>query len=151
MESEESASSGNMKFLHRIRCCAEQVYAGLGTGHSEIVYHKAMEVELRECGIRYESKVTLPIYYRGLTVGYGEADLIVYDGDDHALIVELKAVTYAPREGERAQLQSYMRLHGGVAEGLLVNFRQPTNGTPSPQEPDVEVIELKQPGIESKD
>lgn len=140
------------------------MYRGLGTGHSEIVYHKAMEVELRMRGIMYESKVILPIYYRQLNVGYGEADLIVYDdasssvggdvgglnsegGDGgeatalkQPLIVELKAVTYAPREAERAQLRSYLRLHGSSI-GLLVNFRQATQTTPEPEEPDMEVVE----------
>jgi GxxExxY protein len=123
--------------------CAAAVYAELGTGHSEIVYHKAMEVELRSRSIRYESKVVLPIYYRFLTVGYSEADLIVYESeqDVSGIVVELKAVTYAPREAERAQLRSYLRArHIPDAEGLLINFRQPTATTPSPETPDVSLI-----------
>lgn len=115
-----------------ILASASLVYECLGTGHSEIVYHKALEVELRTRGVCYESKVALPIIYRGLTVGYGEADLIVYSEEDIALgnpgiVVELKAVTYAPREAERAQLRGYLRSRGYPNScGLLINFRQPT-------------------------
>lgn len=125
--------------------CADMVYTALGTGHSEIVYHKALEVELRARGIKYESKVIIPISYLGLHVGYGEADLIVYQDamDTNGLVVELKAVTYAPRAQERAQLSSYLRCRGYEgASGILINFRQPTATTPSPDQVDWEIIAL---------
>lgn len=121
-------------FLFSIIECAKKVYETLGTGHSEIVYHKAMEVELRHQNIRYESKVILPILYRGLTVGHGEADLVVYDVNvddtvaNPGVVVELKAVAYEPREQERAQIIGYLRSRGWPnATGLIINFRQPSS------------------------
>jgi len=130
--------------LSLLQDCAKCVYDALGTGHTESVYHRAVEVELRTRGINYESKVVLPIYYRGLSVGYGEADIIVYNShsvttDNAPIIVELKAVTYAPRAAERAQIQAYMR--GYCCEtGLIINFRQPTSTCPAPQECDFALI-----------
>ena len=116
--------------------CANLVYQALGTGHTEIVYHRAMEVELRARVIRFESKVILPITYRGLNVGYGEADLVVYtDNAPEGYVVELKATTYAPRQQEHAQLRSYLRLRG-THRGIVVNFRQPTASVSLPLEVD---------------
>ena len=130
-----------------IVACADLVYQALGTGHSESVYHRAMEVELRARVIRFETKVILPISYRGLNVGYGEADLIVYTDDEPGgLIVELKATTYAPRASERAQLKSYLRARQSN-HGVLINFRQPTATTPSPQNVDHEEMWMT-PAIE---
>lgn len=124
---------------------AVDVYRGLGSGHSESVYHRAMEVELRLRGIRYESRVMIPVLYRGLTVGYGEADLILFSNekDYTGLVVELKAVTYAPRAAERSQILCYLRSRGyDNAHGVLINFRQPTASTPTPDQPDIEKIKL---------
>lgn len=115
--------------------CAEYVYLCLGTGHSESVYHKAMEVELRTKGIMYETKVIIPVLHRGLVVGYSEADLIVYDIEKEetiGYIVELKAVTYSPRELEKAQLNCYLRSKPDINHGLLINFRQPSTTNPTP-------------------
>lgn len=130
--------------------CARLVYAELGTGHSESVYHRAMEVELRARGIRFETKVIVPISYRGFNVGYGEADLVVYplevpeDGYRmvDGVVAELKATTYAPRSQEHAQIRSYLRSRG-TYRGVLVNFRQPTASTPSPESVDWEQVWLE--------
>jgi GxxExxY protein len=129
--------------FHIIADCATAVYIALGPGHSEIVYHKAMEVELRTQGIRYESKVILPIYYRSLTVGYGEADLIVYENEDdlNGTVVELKAVGYTPRQGEYAQVRSYLRSRAiPEAQAILINFRQPTSACSAPDVPDIVLV-----------
>lgn len=107
--------------------CANRVYQGLGAGYSESVYHTAMEVEFRDLGLNYETKSVVPILYRGRNVGYGIADFIVSDGQNKpVVVVELKAVTYAPRSQEKAQIQTYLRSRPDVVFGLLINFRQPT-------------------------
>lgn len=131
-----------MDTVDLVVACAGLVYSALGTGHSESVYHRAMEVELRARVVRFETKVIVPISYRGLNVGYGEADLIVYtDQEPDGLVVELKATTYAPRSQERAQLQSYLRARN-TDRGVLVNFRQPTATTPAPDQVDYEEVYL---------
>jgi len=133
-----------------IVCCADLVFAKLGPGHSESVYHRAMEVELRARVIRFESKAILPITYRGLNVGYGEADLIVYGKTNDDIVVELKATTYAPRAQERAQLLSYLRSRGS-SRGLLINFRQPTATIPCPEQVDWEEVWLEDQVLVVKD
>jgi GxxExxY protein len=108
--------------------CANRVFADLGSGYSESIYHSAMEVEFRHRGIHYETKVVIPIKYLHKNVGFGIADLIVCDDDGNNIaIIELKAVTYAPRAQERAQVATYLRSRPDVHFGLLINFRQPTS------------------------
>ena len=42
------------------------------------------------------------------------------------LIVELKAVTYAPRAQEVSQIKTYLRGRPDINHGIIINFRQPT-------------------------
>ena len=86
----------------------------MGSGHSEIIYHKALEVELRLRQIAYSTKAPITMKYKNYIVGYGEPDLIVYyiiptDNTVIPIIVELKATAYVPRASEKAQLLCYMR------------------------------------------
>lgn len=73
---------------------AERIYDQLGTGHTEYIYHRAMEVELRSMGINYESERRVLITYRIGEKIYtlGEERIDIYDHTNR-IIVELKAVT----------------------------------------------------------
>jgi hypothetical protein len=50
--------------INEILDSAKAVFQDLGEGWNETVYQKAMEVELRERGIKYEEQRVLPIYYK---------------------------------------------------------------------------------------
>ena len=58
--------------LYRI---AEDIWASLGPGYSESVYHCAFEVALRSFEIPYETERIVPVYYKGQNVGHVRADL----------------------------------------------------------------------------
>ena len=127
-----------------IEQAASCVYEALGTGHTERVYHRAMEVHLRSEGVVYDSHVMVPVYYRGLQVGYGEADLIVFFPSE-IIIVELKATSHAIKPTERAQLERYLsNWPGDAAAGIVVNFRQPSSHTQSPSKVDTLRIVLRE-------
>jgi GxxExxY protein len=111
-----------------IKTLASNVYKILGTGHSEIVYHKAFEVELRNNNISYSTKAPISLTYKGVIIGYSEPDIIIHSNNGEHIIVELKATTYAPRASEKAQLYSYMR-STGYTKGILINFPQPSSKT----------------------
>jgi GxxExxY protein len=119
-----------LRSLQKIFQSAKEVYRVLGTGHSEAVYHKAMEVELRLNGFKYSTKSPVSILYKNHIVGYNEPDLLVYPEEDGnpTIVVELKATTYPPRETEKAQLDSYLR-NLKTNYGILINFPQPTSKT----------------------
>lgn len=99
-----------------ISTIAQDVYKTLGHGHSEAVYHRAMEVGLRKQNIKYDTERIVPIQYEGHVVGNSRLDLVI----DDTMIVELKSVSCL-KQREITQLQNYMNLTG-LKEGLLINF-----------------------------
>lgn len=106
---------------------ASDVFAQLGSGYAECVYHKALLHALRMEGLqdRMESHYVVPVTYRGYQVGIGEADVLLWDdaGRTDGLVVELKAIVAPPRAGEEAQVRTYMRALG-LTRGLVINFPQ---------------------------
>lgn len=102
---------------------AHEVYRSLGSGFSEDVYDRAMQVGLRLAGIRYESQKVVELRYRDHYVGEGYPDLLVHLGKQK-VVVELKAVASDLEACEEGQLRNYMKLLG-VSSGLLINFQTP--------------------------
>jgi len=99
-----------------LRAMAARIWADLGPGFSERVYHNAFEVELRLAGIPYETERIITISYRNHNVGNLRADLII-NGE---MIVELKSTTKLKEEFVN-QARNYMRLTG-IPSALLINF-----------------------------
>lgn len=94
-----------------------EVYRTLGCGFLEAVYQKALEVELAQRNIPFESQVDIDIEYKGMKLEQTyRADLVCYE----KIILELKAVQNLLPEHE-AQLQNYLRATK-MRVGLLVNF-----------------------------
>jgi hypothetical protein len=54
---------------HRLVTIAKDVYRVLGSGFSEDVYDRAMQVGLRLAGIRYESQKVVELRYRPAATG----------------------------------------------------------------------------------
>ena len=95
---------------------AQHVFKTLGHGHSEAVYHRAMEVGLRSRGIKYDTEKIVPIKYEGHVVGNFRFDLVI----DDSTIVELKAVSTI-KQREITQLRNYMSMTG-MDTGYVINF-----------------------------
>tara|TARA_B100000405_G_scaffold287707_1_gene235898 strand:+ start:3036 stop:3557 length:522 start_codon:yes stop_codon:yes gene_type:complete len=94
----------------------EEIYAELGPGHSERVYHNAAEVYLREKKVPYESERHILVHFRGHVVGDLRADMII----DGRIILELKAVQTLGKAVE-CQAHKYLDLTG-LKTAFLVNF-----------------------------
>ncbi len=100
----------------RIIAAAISVHKALGPGFLESVYEQALAVEMTASGLRFERQKSVPIEYRGQTVGEHRLDLLV----EEAVVVELKAVT----ELELiffATVRSYLKA-ARLETGLLLNF-----------------------------
>ena len=111
------------EFINVCQDIARDIFNDLGSGFDECIYQRAFEVSLRLEGIRYENKRVIPVYYRAFSIGDGEADLIVYDGEGHSVIIELKAIGAGLSPKEETQLKKYMELLT-IEAGLLINFPQ---------------------------
>jgi GxxExxY protein len=68
---------------------AMKVHRTLGPGFPEIIYQRALEVELKNRGIAFKAEQELPVYYEGVLLGKRRLDLLVED----KVLVELKAVS----------------------------------------------------------
>jgi GxxExxY protein len=106
-----------------IKEIAEDVYKTLGSGFSEGVYDRAMQVGLRLANIGYEVQKVIELKYKDHYVGEGYPDLVVHLGNEK-LIVELKAISGELGASEEQQLRNYMTILN-VRRGMLINFQQP--------------------------
>jgi GxxExxY protein len=95
---------------------AMEVHRELGSGYLEIIYERALEIEFKSKGIRYERQVPMPVSYKGQSIGTFVADLVVAD----CLIIELKASDVTTARDE-AQLTNYLKA-SKIHVGLLFNF-----------------------------
>lgn len=97
--------------------CAINVHKELGPGLLESVYQEAMEIELRNAGLRFIRQKEVPLIYKGEKLKSKlKLDLMV----ENLVIVELKSVDeFSPVN--QAQLLTYMRLTQ-KPKGLLINM-----------------------------
>ncbi|MDP6592814.1 MAG: GxxExxY protein [Candidatus Marinimicrobia bacterium] len=104
------------KTTEKIIGCAVEVHKTLGPGLLESVYEKALCIELKNGGLKFESQKSLPLSYKGVDVGEFKIDVLVED----KIVLELKSVERHDPVFE-AQILSYMKL-GNYPLGLLINF-----------------------------
>jgi len=109
--------------IKKIKQIAKDVYRKLGSGFSEEVYDKAMQVGLRLAKIRYESQKVVELKYKDHCVGEGYPDLVVNLNGDK-VVVELKAIGSEVGLAEKQQLRNYLKILK-IKHGLLINFQQP--------------------------
>ena len=95
---------------------AKKIYNDLGPGYSERVYHNAMEVLLRNAGVRYESERIVPVPFEGHVIGNLRADIIV----DSQIVLEFKAIKTLNDQAE-LQALNYLRLLD-LKVAYLINF-----------------------------
>lgn len=107
--------------LDLLRGFAEEVYASLGAGHLESIYHAAMAVELRLAGVQYESEQVMPVSHKGTYVGTIRADIIVAK----ECVLEFKIS--GKLEDAKQQARQYMKLQG-LSYGFVVMFPKSDGG-----------------------
>jgi GxxExxY protein len=95
--------------------CALEVHRTLGPGFREIVYQRALAMELRAAGLAFDREVNIPIYYKGQHIATRRVDFVVED-----VMVEIKAKSELAPE-DYVQALNYVRA-SGFEVGLLLNF-----------------------------
>ena len=99
---------------------AMEVHRELGNGFLEAVYQDAIEVEFQARGIPYSREHSIPISYKGHTLGTPyRADFVCHS----SIIVELKAIKVLA-DLESAQVLHYLKATG-YQRALLINFGSP--------------------------
>jgi GxxExxY protein len=100
----------------RIIGCAMLVHKTLGNGFQEVIYQRALAIEMRSSGIHFQREFEMPIYYRDEQIGTRRVDFLV----EEAISVELKAIT-ALENVHLAQAINYLEAFN-LSVGLLINF-----------------------------
>jgi GxxExxY protein len=96
--------------------CAMRVHTALGNGFQEVIYQRALEIEMSLADISFSREFEMPIYYRNQHIGTRRVDFLV----DGILSVELKAVTKV-EDVHFAQAINYLEAYN-LETGLLINF-----------------------------
>ncbi len=96
--------------------CAMTVHSALGNGFQEVIYQRALEIELREADITFNREFEMPIYYKQQQIGTRRVDFLV----EGVVSVELKAITKI-EEVHFAQAINYLEAYN-LEIGLLINF-----------------------------
>ena len=101
---------------HAIIGCAMEVHNVLGNGFQEVVYQRAMAIELEERGIQFCREAEIPLLYKSRAIGSRRVDFLV----ENRVMVELKALV-ALEEVHLAQGLNYLQAFD-LEVGLLINF-----------------------------
>jgi GxxExxY protein len=101
---------------HRIIGCAMQVHRTLGNGFQEVIYQRALAVEMSINNLLFQREMEMPIHYRGQQIGTRRVDFFV----ENCVMVELKAVEKI-EDVHKAQAINYLEAYH-IADGLLINF-----------------------------
>ena len=104
------------KITHRIIGCSMQVHRTLGNGFQEVIYQRALAIEMKHAGLSFQREMEMPIYYRNERVGTRRVDFFV----ENCVMVELKALEKI-EEVHKAQTINYLEAYN-IADGLLINF-----------------------------
>lgn len=96
--------------------CAMAVHRALGNGFQEVIYQRALEIELADNGITFTREHEMPVYYKNHQIGTRRVDFLVED----VVSVELKAIIKL-EDVHFAQAINYLEAYD-LEVGLLINF-----------------------------
>ena len=96
--------------------CAMAVHKELGNGFQEVIYQRALEIEMRIAGVAFSREFEMPIHYRDEQIGSRRVDFLV----EGIISVELKAITKL-EEVHFAQAINYLEAYN-LEIGMLINF-----------------------------
>ena len=96
--------------------CAMEVHKRLGNGFQEVIYQRALEIEMKMVNLEFAREMEMPIFYRDVEIGTRRVDFFV----EGKVMVELKALTKL-EDVHLAQAMNYLEAYK-MGIGLLLNF-----------------------------
>lgn len=104
------------ELTHKIIGCAIKVHSTLGNGFQEVIYQRALAIEMEKQGLGFRREMEMTIYYEGVDIGIRRVDFFVED----IIMVELKALIKL-EDVHLAQAMNYCQAYN-LPIGLLINF-----------------------------
>ena len=105
--------------MRAVMDCAFAVHRSLGPGFREIIYVRALRLELDAQKLKFESEKKILVRYRQWEIPGQKVDLLV----ESTVLVEVKVVPRL-RPMHRLQVLSYLKTLD-LRIGLLINFNVP--------------------------
>ena len=96
--------------------CAMKVHSSLGNGFQEVIYQRALAIEMRDAGLDFSRELEMSIHYKDLEIGTRRVDFFV----EELIMVELKALKLL-EDVHLAQAINYLEAYK-MKIGLLINF-----------------------------
>lgn len=93
-----------------------KVHSALENGFQEVIYQRALEIELEESNLRFAREFNMPIFCKSKTIGERRVDFLVED----KIAIELKAILKL-EPVHFAQARNYLEAYN-LEIGLLINF-----------------------------
>ena len=96
--------------------CAFRVHATLGCGFQEVIYQRALAMEMNLLNLDFARELEVPIIYLNTEIGTRRVDFLVLG----KVLVELKAIDQLT-DVHAVQLLNYLKAYK-LEVGLLINF-----------------------------
>ena len=93
-----------------------KVHSTLRNGFQEVIYQRALEIEMLDAGLHFSREFNMPIYYKGRQIGERRVDFFV----EEKIMVEIKAIIELENV-HLAQAKNYLEAYN-MHVGLLLNF-----------------------------
>jgi len=92
-----------------------EVHRQLGPGFEEVIYQRALALELPGHGLEFSREVWIDVYYKTQEIGHKRVDFVIDE-----VLVEIKAKAKL-EDVDFVQTLSYLKA-SGYKVGLLLNF-----------------------------
>lgn len=96
--------------------CAMEVHKTLGNGFQEVIYQRALAIEMDGQGLDFSREHEMEIFYKGENIGTRRVDFFV----EGKIMVEIKAIIQLD-DVHLAQTINYLEAYH-MNIGLLINF-----------------------------
>ena len=96
--------------------CAIEVHKILGNGFQEVIYQRALEIEMGSQLIDFKREYEMPVFYKKEQIGLRRVDFLV----EEKVSVEIKAIIEL-QDVHLAQAINYLEAYN-IEIGLLINF-----------------------------
>ena len=101
---------------YKIIGCAMEVHKHLGNGFQEVVYQRALAIEMGMQGMEFSREYEMPLQYKGHDIGTRRVDFFV----ENTIMVDIKALINL-EDVHLAQAMNYVEAYN-LEIGLLINF-----------------------------
>lgn len=95
---------------------AMEVHKYLGNGFQEVIYQRALSIELNINNLQHEREKEMPLSYKGYDIGKRRVDFFI----EEKIMLEIKAVKQL-EDVHLAQAINYLEAYN-MEIGLLINF-----------------------------